>query len=55
MIFTKIRSSYLLEGKLTLFRKYTGTPLPQVSTNPKIGYKDYECMFLMINLIEWLG
>lgn len=53
--FYEMRSRYLHEGKLTLYRKYTGTSLPQVSMSPKIGCEDYECMFPMINLIEWLG
>jgi len=53
--FYEIRSQYLHEGKLTLYRKYSGISLPQVSTSPKIGCENYECMFPMINLIEWLG
>lgn len=53
--FYKIRSRYLHAGQLTLYRKYTGISLPQVSINPEMGCEDYECMFPMINLIEWIG
>lgn len=53
--FYEIRSRYLHEGKLTQFREYTGISLPQVSTSPKRGCEDYQCMFPMINLIEWIG
>ena len=53
--FYEIRSRYLHEGKLTQFREYTGISLPQVSKSPKRGCENYQCMFPMINLIEWIG
>lgn len=53
--FYDMRSKYLHEGKLRLYREYTGVSLPQISQSSKRGCEDYALMFPMINLIEWIG